>query len=396
MQFRPHVFRNRTLHVCLACGVVALASLVFAARCPSQEQRAAAIEQAADISLPEHASDVVAYVGESVILLGDLLPKVDAHLDGMLNKSSQAVPEDQIETVRKVLIRSLLKQTIQNKRMREAFLLEQVGTQKVKDRDEAIRRVTTEANKVFTEQRLPELIKVLGTEDPDEIHEKLKEQGTTLDALRRDFVDQMLASLYQRDKVDRDPNVSIAEIHQYYQANKSEFHHPARARWEQLTVLFEKFPNRDEARTAIWEMLQEARFGGSMQAVARTKSQEPFASDGGLHGWTSRGALASKPLDDAIFSAALPLNRISDVIEDENGLHVIRVLEREPAGFTNLSKVQDQIREEIRREKIAESQAIALREMQNRVPVWSVVPEDIPGARPLPSIADLPTQQKSR
>ncbi len=49
-----------------------------------------------------------------------------------------------------------------------------------------------------------------------------------------------------------------------------------------------------------------------------------------------------KSLTEQIFS--LPLNELSDIIEDSSGYHIIRVLERQDAGLTPLSEVQDDIR----------------------------------------------------
>ena len=91
-----------------------------------------------------------------------------------------------------------------------------------------------------------------------------------------------------------------------------------------------------------------------MAAVSRrlpaTKSQEPFAKEGGVHDWTAQGALASDELDKQIFS--IPLNAMSEIIEDERGFHIIRVLERQQAGLTPLSEVQDEIRATFGRRKL--------------------------------------------
>jgi parvulin-like peptidyl-prolyl isomerase len=130
-------------------------------------------------------------------------------------------------------------------------------------------------------------------------------------------------------------------------------------------------------------MGREAYFGGNMQAVAKLKSQEPFASRGGLHDWTEKGSLASETLESQIFS--LPANEMSDIIEDAEGFHIIRVLERDEAGLTTLANVQDEIRAKIRQQKISDSQEAVMETMRDRVPVWSLYPQDIPGAKPLPT-----------
>jgi parvulin-like peptidyl-prolyl isomerase len=118
-----------------------------------------------------------------------------------------------------------------------------------------------------------------------------------------------------------------------------------------------------------------------MQAVAKLKSQEPFAGRGGLHEWTNRGSLASTKLETQIFS--LPLGVMSEVIEDEVGMHIVRVLERKPEGIKPISELQDEIRQKLKDQKIEEAIQKITSEMTKRVAVWTIYPDDIDGAMPL-------------
>jgi len=237
---------------------------------------------------------------------------------------------------------------------------------------------------MFFETELPELKKQYKAKDLNDVDAALREKGTSLAARQRDFVDAMLGHLYMRSKVERDPDVSIAEIAEYYAEHKQEFQRPSRARWEQLTVLFEKHPSRDEAYRKIWKMGRDViyAYGGNVEPVAKASSEEPFAQEGGVHDWTAKGSLASSNLDEQIFS--IPLNAMSEIIEDDQGFHIVRVLERQEAGFIPLSEIQDDIRAKIREEKIAASQRELMEDIKDRIPVWSLFPDDMPAAKPLP------------
>jgi len=338
--------------------------------------------QRLEVTLPEDPAAVIAVVGKSNILLGDLLPQVDARIAEVEEQSGQKIPAEQVRTARLSLVRGLLGKTIQTKMMRESFLLEQVGIENADKREEADAKLSGRARQMFHDAELPELKKQYGTEDLRELDSMLRKKGSSLLARQRDFVDQMLGHLYLRGNVNRKPEVSLSEIITEYEAEKELYYRPERARWEQLTVLKSKFPNEQAARAEIQEMGREAVFGGSMQAVARARSQDVFASKGGVHDWTSRGSLASEALDNQIFT--LPLNKISGVIQDKLGFHIIRVLEREAAGYTPRSELQDELRSKIRERKIEDSQRVALDRMRDKVPVWTLFPDDIPGAKPLP------------
>jgi hypothetical protein len=343
------------------------------------------IAEAQSMELPDDPAAVLAVVGQTPILLGDLVDKAEARIKDVMSKTKQKIPEDQLHYARLNLVRGLLVEAVRNKMMRESFLLDQVGTAGADKHKEAEGMLSTRARQMFFESELPELKKQYKTENLAELDKKLREKGTSLAARQRDFTDAMLGHLYIRSKVEQDPNVSIAEIANYYAENSGEFAHPTRARWEQLTVLFSNFPTRDEAYQSIWEMGREAYFGGNLQAVAREKSQEPLASSGGLHEWTEKGALASDVLDGEIFS--IELEAMSNIIEDEQGFHIIRVLERDEAGLIALSEVQDEVRATIRDQKIVQTRNEVMDKMQARVPVWSMYPDDIPGANPLPKVA---------
>ena len=87
-------------------------------------------------------------------------------------------------------------------------------------------------------------------------------------------------------------------------------------------------------------------------------------------------------MDIQIFS--LPLNKISGVIQEQQGYHIVRVLAREEADYIPRSELQDELRSKIRERKIEESQRLALDRMREKIPVWTLFPDDVPGSKPLP------------
>ncbi|MCC9641372.1 peptidylprolyl isomerase [Rhodopirellula sp. JC740] len=374
--------------VLLAGGMAVGTSNLAHAQVPTRAE----VDAAKATPLPTDPATVLAVVGRNRILLGELSPRVETKIAQVLEQTGEKVPEDQLHFVRLRMTRGLLAQTIQNRMLREAFLLDQVGTQAADKRREAEATMSAKARQMFYETELPGLKEKAGVDTVAELDEKLREQGMSLAVRQREFMDQMLGSLYLRGKVNKDPSISLSEIVQYYQAHRTEYEHKARARWEQLTVMFDKFPNKQAAYAAITEMGREALYGGSMQSVAKAKSQEPFANSGGVHDWTNQGALASTVLDQQIFS--IPTGKMSEIIEDTNAYHIIRVLEREDEGVSPISDVQDDISDLLRQQKIQAAQAEVMVEVRRRVPVWSLYPDDFPGAKPLTQVSARPALQR--
>ena len=87
-----------------------------------------------------------------------------------------------------------------------------------------------------------------------------------------------------------------------------------------------------------------------LKAVAQRQSQGIDATEGGYHDWTSRGSLASETLDQAIFT--LPVGRLSERLEDSEGFHIVRVIERTEAGRVPFEQAQVDIKETLRKEHI--------------------------------------------
>lgn len=99
-------------------------------------------------------------------------------------------------------------------------------------------------------------------------------------------------------------------------------------------------------------MGNEVYLGGKpFEAVAKASSQGYTASEGGVHDWTTQGSLKSQTLDAAIF--AIVPKRLSQVIEDELGYHIIEVLERQDATVVSFEQAHDEMREAIDRDRNA-------------------------------------------
>src|SRR5262249_43070112 len=89
-------------------------------------------------------------------------------------------------------------------------------------------------------------------------------------------------------------------------------------------------------------VVKQLRAGVDFAKVAKENSGDPSSSGkGGDMGWVDKGMTVA-PFDTAAFS--VPLNTISDPIRStEFGYHIIKVLERRPAGYKAFEEVRDQL-----------------------------------------------------
>ncbi|MDR5682681.1 MAG: peptidylprolyl isomerase [Armatimonadota bacterium] len=128
------------------------------------------------------------------------------------------------------------------------------------------------------------------------------------------------------------PQVSEAEVRQYFAQNRSTFDQPAQARVRHILVKTES-----EARI----VLARLRAGEDFAAVARELSQDPGSKDqGGELGPIQRGQTVPE-FDRAAFS--LPVGQISDPVKTSFGYHILQVQERTAAKPATLEGAREQI-----------------------------------------------------
>ena len=152
-----------------------------------------------------------------------------------------------------------------------------------------------------------------------------------------------------------------------YFSNKEEYSNRARAKWEQIMVRFDKHASRAEAKKKIAEIGNQIIYGASFAEVAKKSSDGFRASKGGRHDWTGKDALVLKEVDKAIFT--LPVNSLSDIIESRDGYHVIRVLEREDAGYTPFTEAQIDIKKRLKNERVNAAFEKHLNSLRVSIPV---------------------------
>jgi peptidyl-prolyl cis-trans isomerase D len=149
---------------------------------------------------------------------------------------------------------------------------------------------------------------------------------------------------------------SEADLMKRYEATKNDFKRNESAHI--LHILIKVDPTApapvDAAAKAKAEALvKQLRAGADFGKLAQANSGDPSSSSkGGDMGWVDRG-MTVEPFDTAAFSA--PLNTIPDPIRSkEFGYHIIKVLERRPAGYRSFDEVRGMLASQIADEKSKE------------------------------------------
>ena len=73
----------------------------------------------------------------------------------------------------------------------------------------------------------------------------------------------------------------------------------------------------------------------------------------------------------------MPLKRLSEVLEDERGYHIVQVLERSDARQVPFEDAQKEIKEKIKKERRDAKIKEVLESLKEATPIWTIYDEEV-------------------
>lgn len=151
---------------------------------------------------------------------------------------------------------------------------------------------------------------------------------------------------------------SEQQIKARYEATKEDYKQPDTAHVLHILIKLEPTATPEQvaaAKAKADSIVQQLRAGADFGKLAKENSGDPSsAGNGGDMGYIERGKYLA-PFEDAVFS--LPLNQVSDPIRtQEYGFHIVKVLDRRPAGYKPFEEVRLQVGSQVANE-LAQQQA---------------------------------------
>jgi len=308
---------------------------------------------------------IVATVGTLPILAGDVRAMINQAIH---NKMISAPPPGQEKELYEAAMRPVLKQ------MAEMKLVVNDAKQTIPA--QALGKIENEVNRDFDKNQIPKLMESYHAANQHELDEALRAAGSSLDWERRSFFEQNMFHGWLQQQIKDDQQISLADVLGYYEQHLPDYEYPAQARWEELMVSFDQFPDKTAAYAAIAQLGNQVMQGAPLAEVAKRSSQGPTADQGGAYDWTTQGSLACKALDENLFK--LPIGSLSTIIESDRGFHIIRVVERKDAGRKSFEDTQGDIKKQLKDENRKKQLDKYLSDLRKKTPIHSVF-DDQPG-----------------
>jgi peptidyl-prolyl cis-trans isomerase D len=136
------------------------------------------------------------------------------------------------------------------------------------------------------------------------------------------------------------------QVEAYYQSNLQQYANPEQVHAQHI-LLKTGGKDAEAVKKQAEAVLKEAKAANAdFPALARKYSEDDASKpSGGDLGFFGRGSMV-KPFEDAAFS--MTPGQISDLVQTEYGFHIIKMLEKRPAGQRALAEVKDQIAEQLK------------------------------------------------
>jgi peptidyl-prolyl cis-trans isomerase SurA len=267
--------------------------------------------------------EIVARVNNRIITVGDLR-KAQADMRDSIKQGCSGCTEAQLEAQYADQSKDLLRDLID-----QALLVDRAKDLDIKVDTELVKRL----DEVRIQNNLPSM---------EALQKAVESQGMDWEDYKSDLQDRLYTQDVIRQEVGSRIIVDHAEVQKYYDEHKAEFNRPEQVVLEEIFFSTEgKTPDQLVAiRKKADDVLKRVQEGADFNEMAKRYSDGTTAKDGGDLGTFERGQL-SKQIDDLVFK--MTRGQLTDIIQTDKGLEIIRVDQHFDAGLQPLTKVEPEI-----------------------------------------------------
>lgn len=170
-------------------------------------------------------------------------------------------------------------------------------------------------------------------------------QGMTLDQVKMQTRQRLFAQKLVESEPAGKTAVSDAEVDKFYKDNPERFKQPDAVHASHILIALP--PNatpaqKAQAKAMAQDTLNKVKAGGDFATLARERSNDGSAQNGGDLGFVPRGQTVP-PFEDAAFK--LKPGAVSGIVETQFGYHIIKSHEQRAARTVPFAEVSGQIKQ---------------------------------------------------
>ena len=206
----------------------------------------------------------------------------------------------------------------------------------------------------------------------EEYKKALTARGTTPEQLRSDMLNETRINEMLKAETAKMAPVTDADVKKFYDENPKEFAKPEEVRASHILFKTEGATDaqKKEARTKATQVLKEAKSGKDFAALAKQHSSDGSAPQGGDLGFFTKERMVPE-FSNAAF--ALKPGEISDIVESQFGLHIIKVTERKAPATVPLEEVAPQVKNFLTEKRQQETAEAFVKQLRTKAKVEVLV-----------------------
>ena len=180
----------------------------------------------------------------------------------------------------------------------------------------------------------------------------LARQGMSVTKLRERYREQISIRKLHQYEIRSRVVVSPQEVEAYYRDHAKEFGDPEQVRLLEICIKKDAKGETSALGQAPSQRalvaLHDLDGGKDFREVARARSEDSHAAEGGEMGWVKRGELVAA-VEEKVY--ALEAGKYSAVVEVPDAFHIFKVLEKKPATVKPLEEARAKVEAVLSAEK---------------------------------------------
>lgn len=280
---------------------------------------------------------IVAVVNDEVITEADVSLQVHDIFSDPENGPPAGMNGEQVQ---QMVLRRLIEQRLILQEAKRAKIT--VGPDEVMDRINALRR------------RFP---------SEEAFRQALAESGLSDEQLKEKIHDQLLVRQLVDTKIRSSIMVSPQEVAHEISLHPEQAKPGDRVKAFEMLVRVSETRSEEQARTLAGDLRRQLADGADFAALAKARSEDAHANEGGEMGWVAQGELLPE-LDAALFM--LKPGEVSEPIQTRLGFHLLKAGERRTSASLPLTEANAAVYQQLFQQKFQEAFKRWLNEVKRR------------------------------
>jgi parvulin-like peptidyl-prolyl isomerase len=223
----------------------------------------------------------------------------------------------------------------------------------------------------YLKQVLESIKKDYNIQSDEEFERRVREEGLTVDDVKRDVRRSILTRRYIAEQVERKVVVSDTEERAEYERRKaSDFTMPPTERLAEILISSSE-PDAEKRATQIVARLKA---GEDFAELARAVSTAATRASGGDLGTVARGSMNASLVE--VVSKLQP-GQVSSPLSTKGGYRILKVVSRDPGRQQPFAEVAEKLRAELRERRRTEVMAALTKRLRERADIEEMV-RDVP------------------